>query len=284
MHRSDEFDFSGDAVAVAYDNVLVPVLFQPWAERLAAEYGPWEDQQVLDLATGTGIVAQVLAERVGSGGRIIAADINPDMLVLARKRCSESRGHISFLESAAHPLEVAPGSIDMTVCQQGFQFFPEPHAAAAEIYRVLSSGGRVIASCWQDVDRCQYFGAVCEALRSGGEQGLADLMRRPFVQDGLELKRHFENAGFVDVTLCEQNLPLVFGSVDAAVDAVYSTPIGPKLRELTHDAQAAFRSALAERVKALCKDGRTMGSMVSNVVTARKQADATQAPVQPRSA
>jgi SAM-dependent methyltransferase len=272
MPPADEFDFSGDSVAAAYDDVLVPVLFRPWAEHLAEQYGPWNGQRVLDLATGTGVVAQLLGDRVGAGGNVIAADISPDMLSMARKRCSGASAAITFVESAAHPLDVASTSVDTVVCQQGFQFFPEPHAAIAEIHRVLRGGGRTIVSCWRDVDSCQFFGAVCETLCSMGKEGISDLMRLPFSQNGPDLKTQFENGGFVDVTLSRQDLPLVFESIDAAVDTAYSTPIGPKLRKLSDDSQAGFRRALADRLEALSDDGRTMGSMASHMLTARKDA------------
>jgi SAM-dependent methyltransferase len=271
MPPPQSFDFSGDAVAASYDDVLVPVLFRPWAERLVREQGPWEGQRVLDLAAGTGVVARHLVEHVGSGGHVIAADINADMLAVARERFgSAGVGRVTFVESAAHPLDVESESVDAVVCQQGFQFFPELGAAAGEVHRVLRAGGRAIASCWRDVDRCEFFGAVCDVLRGMGEAGLSDLMRRPFVQDGSELRDGFEEAGFDDVTLAEQDLPLVFDSVETALDAAYATPIGPGLRALSDEARAGFRSALAERIASLSADGRTMGDMVSHVIVARK--------------
>ncbi len=69
MSQPSEFNFADNSVASAYDNVLVPVLFKPWAARLVKEFGPWDGQRVLDLATGTGIVAQQLAGQVGSSGK-----------------------------------------------------------------------------------------------------------------------------------------------------------------------------------------------------------------------
>ena len=43
-------------------------------------------------------------------------------------------------------------------------------------------------------------------------------------------------------------------------------------RELSDDSQAGFREALADRLEALSDDGRTMGSMASHMLTARKDA------------
>ena len=43
------FDFNTDSVARAYNDVLVPTLFSPWAMRLIDTRGPWHGLRVLDL-------------------------------------------------------------------------------------------------------------------------------------------------------------------------------------------------------------------------------------------
>ncbi|NIU07695.1 MAG: hypothetical protein GWN81_02260, partial [Phycisphaerae bacterium] len=62
MGQTEEFSFGDDAVAESYDDVLVPILFEPWAELLVDEHQPWAGKKILDMATGTGILAQILAE------------------------------------------------------------------------------------------------------------------------------------------------------------------------------------------------------------------------------
>ena len=125
MSEKQEFSFGDNSVASAYDNVLVRYLFEPWAVRLIEENQPWEGRRVLDLATGTGIVAQQLAGQVGPGGNVIGIDINSEMLALARKRCADLNSVVKFIECSAHPLDIPSNSIDVVVCQQGFQFFPD---------------------------------------------------------------------------------------------------------------------------------------------------------------
>ena len=88
MSTKQDFSFGDDSVASAYDNVLVSILFKPWAERLVEEHQPWDGRQVVDLATGTGIVAQLLASKVGTSGKVFGTDINAEMLSLAKKRCT----------------------------------------------------------------------------------------------------------------------------------------------------------------------------------------------------
>jgi len=272
MSEKQEFSFGDNSVASAYDNVLVRYLFKPWALRLVEDNQPWEGRRVLDIATGTGIVAQQLARQVGPGGNVIGTDINGEMLALAMKRCADSTPAVRFIECPAHPLDIPDNSIDFVVCQQGFQFFPDKLAAAKEIYRVLSDGGKVIATTWQPVTECEYFGAICDALNSIGEPELADMMRVPFdFMPESDLTAAFEAAGFEDVLLRQQEQELVIdGGVTDAIQVAYSTPIGPKLNALPNERQDQFRKALNKILHELCNGRNTMGRMVSNVLSADK--------------
>ena len=272
MNETQEFSFGSGSVASAYDNVLVQVLFEPWAVRLVEECRPWEGNRILDLATGTGIVAQLLAGQVGPGGKVFGTDINGEMLALARKRCAGITPVVKFIECPAHPLEISSNSIDFVICQQGFQFFPDKSLAAKEIYRVLCDGGRIIATTWQSVVECQFFGAICNALNMIGEPEMSDMMRVPFdLMPESELTAYFESAGFVNVRLGRQELDLVItGGEENAIEVAYSTPIGPKLHALPDEQQVQFRKTLVELLRELSDDGITMGRMVSNMLSAEK--------------
>lgn len=53
MTHQPDFDFGSSNVAQAYDDVLVPVLFEPWAKALATdEQWQWQGKTVVDVATG----------------------------------------------------------------------------------------------------------------------------------------------------------------------------------------------------------------------------------------
>ena len=151
MATEPDFDFGKGSVAQSYDDVLVPLIFRPWGERLLDEHGPWVGRTVLDLATGTGVVARLLADRVGSDGQVIAADINPQMLHIASDHCAGSGERVRFVESSAHPLEIDSDTVDAVICQQGFQLFPERGQSAVEILRVLRDEGVALVSTWCSV-------------------------------------------------------------------------------------------------------------------------------------
>ena len=265
-----EFSFGDLSVASAYDSVLVPILFGPWAARLINEFQPWQGRCVLDLATGTGIVAEQLTKHVGPTGKVIGTDINGEMLRLADQRCADAGSPVEFIESPAHPLALPDACVDVIVCQQGFQFFPDKPASVEEMVRVLRKRGKVIVTTWRPVAECQFFGKICDALESIDETLLADSLRLPFdFMPESELRLHFEGAEFQDVRVTRQQLPFSIGSgARRWIEVVYSTPIGPRLRALSDESQRHFRENLTTLFDELSTDGTTMGQMVSLVLSA----------------
>jgi ubiquinone/menaquinone biosynthesis C-methylase UbiE len=268
---TQEFRFDGDRVALHYDNALVPVLFDPWARDLIEKYGPWRGLRVMDLATGTGIVAEMLASEVGTAGTIIAADISAEMLDIARRRCA-GLPTVQFIECPADLLSVPDASVDRVVCQQGFQFFPNKASAAREIFRVLSKNGEIIVTTWKPVEECLYFGLICDLLVASNAQSVSDLLRIPFdYMPPEELKSTFLAAGFSNVQADTTEKELVFsGGVPHAVETCFSTPIGPQLMEWSSEKRSEFQRALGARLQTLTTDGLTFGRMVSTVLRAQK--------------
>lgn len=145
MSDSSDFSFGDDSVAGAYADVLVPILFEPWARGLIELNQAWAGCDVLDLATGTGIVAQLLANKVGTSGAVVGMDMNQEMLNAAKIR-AESFENLTFALSSAEQLDCQDSYFDHVVCQQGFQFFSDREASSREIYRILKAGGLVLLS------------------------------------------------------------------------------------------------------------------------------------------
>ena len=272
MDKPREFSFGDQSVANAYDQVLVPLLFTPWAEKLVESFHPWDGHRILDLATGTGVLAEKLSAEVGDAGQVTGVDINPEMLAMAALRCGQASPAVDFMVATAESLELADQSVDIIVCQQGFQFFPDKAAAAGEMHRVLCTGGRLVVTTWCPVEECAFFGAICVALTAIGEDDLSDMMRVPFdFMDGDALKAHFNEAGFEEVVLTKETHPLTLleGGPDP-LEVAYATPVGIKLRGLDEERQAGFKVNFMELVKGLSTDGDSLGLMTSHVLTAVK--------------
>ena len=226
--------------------------------------------QVLDLATGTGVVASLLAQKVGNG-QVTGADINPQMLALAKARAEGLEQQIKFIECSAEALDFIDESLDIVVCQQGFQFFPDKAKAAAEIFRVLRSKGTALISTWCPVEDCDVFGAICAALEENDEHEVSSMMRMPFDHmPKKDLMSAFLEAGFLNIEVDQQAQTLFKeGGVQAAVELMYATPISPKLLAMSDQKQKAIQQSLIERMEVICQEHH-LGCMMSLVLKATK--------------
>jgi DNA gyrase subunit B len=91
-------------------------------------------ETVLDLATGTGLVAKQFHGKVAE---VIGLDISPDMT-------RQASAHVDrLLISPVESIPLAPESVDVCVCRQGLQFVDLPKAIS-EVARVLRPGGRAV--------------------------------------------------------------------------------------------------------------------------------------------
>jgi len=131
-----------DAGAGAYDRVFgrVPRDFAPALLRMARLTS---GVRVLDIATGTAIVAEVIATAVGPSGHVVAADIPLPMLDGAKRRLG-GVPNVSFGDGQA--LSLPDGHFDAVVCSLGLMLFPSPARGLAEFHRVLRPGGRAAVS------------------------------------------------------------------------------------------------------------------------------------------
>jgi len=267
-----EFSFGNDSIAKAYDTILVPSLFEPWASQLINDNQPWTANNVLDLACGTGAVTKELAQSVGSSGKVIALDINSQMLNLAKIKCNEWAKHIEFIEGSAGSIDISDNSLDKVVCQQGFQFFPNKKAAAYEIYRILKPRGKAIISTWCPVSECEIFGTICDVLESMSLNEISQMMRIPFdFMTQNELLESFNDIGFskIQISKQEQNLYLV-GGITKAISFAYATPIGPKLNALSDEKQEKFKTLFIDKLQALIHADGNIGRMTTNILNIEK--------------
>jgi ubiquinone/menaquinone biosynthesis C-methylase UbiE len=154
--------FAHQSVPQAYQTYFVPSLFAPWARLLLDFVGVRAGASVLDVASGTGVVAHLAAERVGATGQVTATDISPAMLAVAQASCSGDT--VRYLVCPADALAVPDRSQDVVLCQNGIQFFPDKQAATREMRRALRPGGTVGILVWAAEHPLGLFEPMIEAV------------------------------------------------------------------------------------------------------------------------
>lgn len=80
----------------AYDRYLGPILFQPYAEDLAARLQVPANASVLELACGTGIVTRLLRDRLPTSTKLVATDLNEPMIRHASSKFAEGGNPVAL--------------------------------------------------------------------------------------------------------------------------------------------------------------------------------------------
>jgi ubiquinone/menaquinone biosynthesis C-methylase UbiE len=232
--------------AETYESYMVPVLFRPWAERLLERARPRPGERVLDVATGTGIVARTLAARAGPDAKVTGLDLSPAMLEVARAAAEKEGATIEWREGRAEELPFPDDSFDLVTCQFALMFFTDRQKALSEMRRVLDRDGRAVFSVFQPIDRHPFYETLNRAIeRRLGTPGVLDIFA---LGDADELRALLSNAGFRDVEIEQASLTSRFPEPDAflAGEIDVDTAAIPAMQHL----DAAGRKAVTEAIRA----------------------------------
>jgi len=122
------YDLVGAALSLGQD---------PLWRRFLVSRLPQDGGHVLDVATGTGLVAAELLRR---GFRVTALDQSPQMLEVARRRLA---GRAELVEASAESLPFADASFDHLTFTYLLRYVDDPGATLAELARAVRPGGTV---------------------------------------------------------------------------------------------------------------------------------------------
>jgi ubiquinone/menaquinone biosynthesis C-methylase UbiE len=113
-----------------------------WRNEIARLLGHRQNLKILDIGTGTGFLALLLA---GMGHRITAVDWSMTMMQKAKEKAKASSIPIRFEVQDAENLTFADGSFDAVVSRHVLWTLADPFRASKEWARVTKPNGLVIA-------------------------------------------------------------------------------------------------------------------------------------------
>jgi SAM-dependent methyltransferase len=114
-------------------------------ERVVDQLAPRPGVRLLDLACGTGAIAERAAAH---GATVIGIDLAPALIETARERAAEHGLEIDYRVGDCEQLELPDASVDAVSSTCGVMFSPDHEASARELARVTRPGGRIALANW----------------------------------------------------------------------------------------------------------------------------------------
>jgi ubiquinone/menaquinone biosynthesis C-methylase UbiE len=142
--------FNG-SIPEIYDEYLVPMIFEEYADDLADRVVSAEPASVLELAAGSGLVTRAVAPRLAVNARYSVSDLNPGMLERANS-VQPPDDRIEWRQADALDLPFDDDLFDVVACQFSVMFFPDKVAGYSEARRVLKPDGTFVFNVWDEIE------------------------------------------------------------------------------------------------------------------------------------
>lgn len=256
-------------MSAAYDEYLVPAVFRPYADDLAARVARHRPRVVLELAAGTGVLTRAMTAKL-PGAQVTATDLNVAMVDVGSAHVSTA----TWRQADAMQLPFDDASIDLVACQFGVMFFPDRPAAYAEVARVLRPGRRFLFNCWGPLATHDVETAVTSALAESFPDDPPSFLRR--VPHGYHqadrIAADLTTAGFSGVHVETLELNCTGKSAhDLALGYCRGTPLRAEI-EARGDLEATTH-AVGTALERRFGSGPVVGRMAALVVSANTSRD-----------
>lgn len=254
--------FAG-SIPANYDKYLGPILFEPYASDLAQRLKNDKIQDVLELACGTGRLTRQLIDLIPEQGSLIATDLNPGMLEVAKSKIRNKK--ILWTVADAQALSFHNSQFDLIVCQFGVMFFPDKQQNFREVNRVLKNGGKYIFNTWESVGKnpridlmwkvmCEVFGNETPDFLQKGPHSFFDKNK---------IEQLLKIAGFKNVKIETVAKTPQYSQPDDLIKGFCDgSPLANYLREKSDKVQIEFRERFRD---ALNEQDKILGNTVPSL-------------------
>jgi SAM-dependent methyltransferase len=245
-----------------YDKYLGPRIFDRYAQDLAARVVASAPDTVLELAAGTGIVSRCLRDALPVDSSLVASDLNPPMLEVARRKF-EAGEDVRFEALDATSLPYGDATFDAVACQFGVMFFPDKQRSYEEVLRVLKPCGQYVFNVWGSWEDNAFAQVAHEAVAAFFPDDPPGFYRVPFgYHDPVMIEQALLKAGFSSVAIKPVSFCSAIKSAqEFASGLVYGNPLFDEILARGGDPKE-IRLAVASAIEERLGDSMSLAALV----------------------
>ncbi|MGB9476352.1 MAG: methyltransferase domain-containing protein [Candidatus Udaeobacter sp.] len=248
MKRDINVLFEG-AIPENYDRYLGPILFEPFADDIAARLRETQPASLLEIACGSGILTRRLRDTFANT-QLVATDLNPGMISHAQRKFRTTE-KIEWREADAAALPFSDSLFDAVVCQFGLMFVPEKQLAMREAYRVLRSGGVFLFNVWDSMEQNRFAQIAHTTIGSFFNVDPPTFYDIPFsFYDPALIRDMLERAGFKSIDRSSVSFPCRSKSAaEFAIGLIRGNPTATTIEERGVDVDIVIQAVARELSK-----------------------------------
>ena len=211
-----------------------------------------QGSKILDIATGIGEPSITAAQLVGKNGHVLAVDISPQMLAVAKERSIslDLQDVMDFREGDAETTNLPSSTFDAALCRFGLMFLPNVKDGLSNIHKSLVNDGRFAAAVWASPEKVPFISLPFNILmKETNSPPPPPNVPSPFsLADEKLLKDYFTGAGFKDVTTERQDMMFNFNTAEEFTNFVCETasPVQVMLSKQPEERKKEILKAITE--------------------------------------
>lgn len=209
-----------------------------------------QGEKVLDIGTGIGEPAVTAARKVGPNGKVVAIDISPQMLAIAKERGKDNGLDkiIEFREADAESFSLPSSNFDAIISRWGLMFLPNLSNALTLMRHALVPSGRIAAAVWSVPQKVPFLSlAIGTAMKEVEALPPPPGTPGPFsLADTYMLQEKFRQAGFRDVSVHIENMNFKAASAEqfTAFHQAINAPVKMMIASQTPERQSGIWNAI----------------------------------------
>jgi ubiquinone/menaquinone biosynthesis C-methylase UbiE len=242
-----------DTVAAGYDHPSLS-FFPETAKRLVEHLQLNPTDNLLDVCTGTGVVALTAAEKL-TRGKVFGIDLSSGMLQQAKnKAAGKNLNNTEFKQMDLDHLEFKEGTFDVATSSFGLFFLEDMTKALSNIASTVKPGGKVAITTFAGEAFSPMADIFIKHYEATGRQ-VPPLSWKRLATEEL-IKERFKAVGIDKVSIHHEPLGYQMTSSQMWWDVVWNAGWRSLLNQLTEDEQKLFKEEhLMEISKVLGDDG-----------------------------